>query len=170
MVDIHSDYLSKVFNPTSLKILADRCIERCVAIMLSNPFDAIAFTGISGASMAYILSYNLGVPLICVRKKNDDSHYTRSHYGHIKGRLEGNITAKSYLIVDDWIESGDTVKRIGATIREFNPQAKCAGMLAYQGSSWNPKANVGTWDKPEIIPVFLVKHDDLVHPESRIEQ
>ncbi len=157
MPGIHSDYLRKVYDHETLMELADRCITKTVEIMLLHPFEAIAFSGTSGAAMAYILSYRLGIPLICVRKKGDDGHHTRT-FGGVRGLLEGHIDAATYLIVDDWISSGATVKRIAETIRQRSPNARCVGILLYQGSDWS------NWQElaPGVdVPCFRIEHKDL---------
>lgn len=87
-----------------------------------NDFDAIAFTGTSGAGLAYVLSYKLKIPLICVRKK-DRSHYTK--------RIEGAYLSNRFLIVDDFISSGNTMKRIISSINEEYPLSKPVGIFLY---------------------------------------
>ena len=82
--------------------------------MQKYPFDAIAFTGVSGAALAFILSYELKIPLICVRRDENDGHHAKVPqmmlpYSTI---LEGALDAKRYLIVDDFIEQGNTIRRI----------------------------------------------------------
>ena len=91
-----------------------------------NPFDAIAFTGTSGAALAYPLSYLLGMPLICVRKSIRDNHFG--------SKLEGLVSAKKYIIVDDFIESGKTINRITRSIKSENKKAKCVGIYLYDQS------------------------------------
>ena len=86
-------------------------------------FDSIAFTGSSGAALAFPLSYLLKIPLVHVRKG-------RSHYGN--GEIEGTISTKKYLIVDDFIDRGNTVKRIIKKIEnELGDQAHPVGIYLY---------------------------------------
>ena len=88
-----------------------------------NSFDAIAFTGTSGAALAYPLSYLLGVPLICVRKSIRDNHFG--------SKLEGYVTAKKYIIVDDFVQSGKTINGINKSIKLENKKANCVGIYLY---------------------------------------
>lgn len=88
-----------------------------------NPFDAIAFTGTSGAALAYPLSYLLGIPLICIRKSIRDNHFG--------SKLEGFVTAKKYIIVYDFIESGRTINKIYKSIKSENKKANCIGIYLY---------------------------------------
>ena len=87
------------------------------------PFEAIAFTGTSGAALAYPLSYLLGVPLICVRKSTRDNHF-----GY---KIEGCMTADTYIIVDDFIESGSTIKKIRKSVESEIEDTKCVGIYLY---------------------------------------
>lgn len=91
-------------------------------------FDAIAFTGISGALMAPLLAISLKKDLIVVRKNNDDCHSD--------DMVEGAIDARSYLIVDDGIYSGQTLRTIVRQIGKVS-RAKCAGVLCYNTASCN---------------------------------
>lgn len=87
-------------------------------------FDAIAFRGMSGALLAAPLALALDKTMILVRK-GEDSH---SMY-----KIEGDIGAQKYLIVDDFIGTGTTVRTIIEEIfeemkwRTLEPQ--CIGIL-----------------------------------------
>jgi len=86
-------------------------------------FDAIAFTGNSGAGFGFPLSYLLKIPVINVRKK------TRAHYN---GAIEGTVSSKRYLIVDDFIASGKTINRITTAIKkELGNRTKPVGIFLY---------------------------------------
>lgn len=89
---------------------------------IKDSFDAIAFRGMSGAIPAGILSIMLEKPLILVRKSRNDNH---------AGCLvEGDSAAKTYIIVDDFICSGETIKAIVKGVLGFtHGQAKCVGIL-----------------------------------------
>lgn len=104
-------------------------------------FDSIAFTGSSGAALAFPLSYLLKIPLVHVRKG-------RSHYG--SGEIEGTISTKKYLIVDDFIDRGNTVKRIIKKIEdELGDQAKPVGIYLYAADGFT-----GFSYKGKNIPIY----------------
>jgi adenine/guanine phosphoribosyltransferase-like PRPP-binding protein len=88
----------------------------------------------SGAAMAFVLAYELEIPLLCVRKTTDDSHFHDMNRGKI---LEGNVDTKKYLIVDDFISSGKTVNYIMDSIRQDGSHAECVAMLMYAASGSN---------------------------------
>jgi hypothetical protein len=101
---IQTDYLDKVYHLDQFRRAVNLAVKRIKKFEKEHPFEAIAFTGISGAAFAFPLSLQLNKPLICVRKRKDNTHY-----GDI---VEGCTNATSYIIVDDFIASGKTISRI----------------------------------------------------------
>jgi adenine/guanine phosphoribosyltransferase-like PRPP-binding protein len=124
--EIQTEYLGSVYGKEFLK-LVPKAVKKLRSIKRKYPFDAIAFTGSSGAALAYPLSYLLKMPLIHVRKGN-------SHYG--MGKIEGTISSKHYIIVDDFIETGSTIKRIIKNI-SAETNAKPIGILLYSSGMNN---------------------------------
>lgn len=130
-------YLGHVFDTARFTKSVDKTLTTAEQLKKSLGFDTIAFTGMSGAAMAFMLSHWMDVPLLCVRKRSDSSHYVNSFPPRY---LEGNaLDARKYLIVDDFIASGASVKYMIDTIKEQNYRAECVGMLlyaAYSDSQW----------------------------------
>jgi adenine/guanine phosphoribosyltransferase-like PRPP-binding protein len=126
MSQVKSDYLYSVYNVSEFANLAKKTVHAAQRMMKQIPFDAIAFTGTSGAAMAYILSAEMGIPLICVRKETDNSHYVKGH-----GHLEGFVQAKRFAFVDDFISSGSTFRRVKEVITSKMPKAECVGIILY---------------------------------------
>lgn len=115
----HSTYLSSVFNPKILKKTVDKTNDDLLKIKKKYEFDAIAFTGNSGAGICYPLSYMYKWDIICVRKDESNSHGTK-----IEGAYKD---INKYIIVDDFICSGSTIKRIK---EKLNP-LECIGIYTY---------------------------------------
>jgi orotate phosphoribosyltransferase len=94
-------------------------------------FDAIAFSGMSGALVAPSVAMSLRKPMILVRKQSDDCHAGG-------GAVEGALDAETYIIIDDFISSGDTLKRIHASVvkaSEHSYRARkiaCVGIYLYR--------------------------------------
>lgn len=126
---INSQYLEDVFDPSKLVLVVNRTALQVPNIRLKVPFEAMAFTGMSGASMAFSVSYLTGIPLLAVRKDSDGSHHVSW-----EGLLEGATKVSTYMILDDGISSGDTVNRIVNKIKEKNPNARCVGILLWNSS------------------------------------
>lgn len=128
---IKSDYLNSIYQVQDYKKLVTKTANAIKRFKLKNPFDAIAFTGTSGAALAYPISAMLKIPLICVRKGTN-------HYGD---PIEGCITAVNYIIIDDFISMGRTMKKITSSIKKEMPNAKPVAIFLYtainQHASWN---------------------------------
>jgi adenine/guanine phosphoribosyltransferase-like PRPP-binding protein len=113
----HCGYLHNVLERDSLK--------ECITLIIRHieqtgvEFDSFAFTGMSGTIPGSILAYSLNKTMIMVRKEGDNSHSFE--------KVEGDIAAKKYIIIDDFICDGNTVRNIFLQIRHFAPEAVCIG-------------------------------------------
>lgn len=123
---IMSDYLNKVYNAKTLASITSKMSVQMKKLHKELKFDAIAFSGFSGSSIAFPVSVVTGLPLLAVRKDTDDSHHKRGY-----GVLEGAIDAKSYVILDDFISGGSTMERIISRIEEHNSEAECKGIVLW---------------------------------------
>lgn len=119
-MDFYSKYLKTVFDNESFVKKVNSLGKEIVSLKRKIPFDAIAFSGTSGSAMAFPISYSLKIPLICVRKggKKNNSHFSDSFHGNIPC-VEGFLEANKYIIIDDFIESGNTIKRIKKEVNKF---------------------------------------------------
>lgn len=97
-----SDYLDQIYHPAQYAKTITKLVAAIRKFKKNNPFDAIAFTGTSGAAAAYPLSLRLKIPLICVRKERSHSYL----------EVEGAYSMSKYIIVDDFISSGKTIDQI----------------------------------------------------------
>lgn len=140
--EIKTDYLHSLYSKKYLKIVP-AAVKKLRAFKKKHNFEAIAFTGSSGAGLAYPLSYLLKVPLIHVRKKNSSPNYRKV--------IEGTVSADSYIIVDDFISSGQTVKRILREIaKHLGSSVKPIAIFLYDADFYYGKK----WDG---IPIIKVK-------------
>lgn len=129
---MQTNYLQHVFDQKIFQKAVDKTLLSAEAIRKRTGFDTIAFTGMSGAAMAFLLSHWMNVPLICVRKKNDNSHFVTQ----TSKILEGNVAdVRKYLIVDDFIASGHTIQYVIDSIQTSNLSAECVGILMYASYS-----------------------------------
>ena len=85
-------------------------------------FDTIACCGTSGLLTVPQISELLNKNILVVRKKKE-KRYSPLQY-------EGPIPNK-YIIIDDLICSGQTVKHIKNTIREDCPTSECVGVYVF---------------------------------------
>ena len=134
---IRSGYLDHVFTPEKLKETVRLAKKKLRQIHKVNPFDTIVFTGISGAALGFTLSYETGFPVAVVRKSGESTH---SSY-----RIEGNCGTDRYLLLDDFIEGGHTIRRIIKRMEEnLKTKPKCAAVLLHAPVPGN--ANIGDGD------------------------
>lgn len=114
------DHTTVLLNPR----IKREIINNCCNDLKNNEicFDSIACCGISGLLVAPIVAENIKKNLVIVRKKND-KRYSPFHY-------EG-VIPKSYIIIDDLICSGKTIKHIIKTIQEDSPMSKCVGVYCF---------------------------------------
>lgn len=119
------EYLSSVYLTDNFSYTVDKATKIISKFRKRMPFEAIAFTGSSGAALAYPLSYKLKIPLIHIRKSIRDNHYG--------SKLEGLNDCASYIIVDDFINSGRTIKKIISEINKGNAYKKseCVGIYLF---------------------------------------
>jgi adenine/guanine phosphoribosyltransferase-like PRPP-binding protein len=91
--------------------------------------DALAYSGHSGAAFAFIAGVFHQLPIINVRKVGEQSHGSA---------IDSNSTEpiRTYLVVDDFINTGATVKHIirsidRAAAKYNNHRPKCMGIFLY---------------------------------------
>lgn len=113
----HVDYLEKLIRIEEVK----KTIRRSKALLKRYDFDTIAFRGMSGALIAPHLALALNKHLILVRKNITDTHSEHT--------VEGNKGSLRYVIVDDLIATGNTVRTILDAVHVFAPKAICIGVL-----------------------------------------
>ena len=127
MIKLQSHYLTRVYNPRQFKVIVRNTLEIAKQVDEKSKYDTIAFTGQSGSALAYILAHSLNKKMICVRKDSDNSHY----FTDSGNNFEGYVNAKKYIIVDDFICSGESIDKIVQTVQAKIPKAKCVGILLY---------------------------------------
>lgn len=121
----HSGYLSNCIERDRLR----KNIPQAVKILKAHKFDAIAFRGLSGTLVGPLLAYLLNKTVLAVRKP----HELKRSNSHGYYQVEGDIAAGKYVIVDDFVSSGDTVREIIIEIHESAPRAICIGVLLIGG-------------------------------------
>jgi orotate phosphoribosyltransferase len=117
--EIIHDYSAEFLTPAKLR----KAVQKCLRVIRKRKlkFDAIAFRGLSGAVVAPMVALALKKTMIAVRKN-------RSH--GIK--VCGDLGAQSYLIIDDLISSGETVRTIVTDIERASlNEPTCVGVVFY---------------------------------------
>jgi len=123
-----SDYLSLIYRkPFMYQRLVNRTAKRISRLKKEIKFDAIAFRGASGAALAYPLSAQLRIPIICIRKN------ASSHGQSVEGP---NNDVRRYIIIDDFIDNGKTMRAILQSIDTMskNKKVECVGIVLYDAA------------------------------------
>lgn len=120
---VRSSYLDSIYYVETFHNVVEEMAEYVKKFCKTRRVDAIAFTGTSGAAVAYPLSAQLQIPLICIRKSGEANHYG--------GTYEGVIGIKQYIIVDDCIETGNTIKTIKKEVKKVCRNSKPVAVILY---------------------------------------
>jgi adenine/guanine phosphoribosyltransferase-like PRPP-binding protein len=116
-----ADHLKSILSPNTLNKKVDKIIALIKASRL-NP-QKIACRGLSDTIVASIVSSRLGIPLILVRKRR-----TKHSVYKVETIYSGS---KSYIIIDDFIDTGNTVYSIIRDIKKECRSWKCLGIFLY---------------------------------------
>ncbi len=99
-------------------------IDKCISILKAFSEDVgLVFTGLSGQLIGIPLAHTTNRPFAIVRQ-------VPSYHSCLK--VEGYIHVSQYIIIDDFIESGKTIKTIIKEMTKASPKAKCIGILLYE--------------------------------------
>ncbi len=138
-------------------------------------FDFIAVQGKSGLSMAFASAMHHDFPIVAVRKDNESSHGSS-----VEGPFIGLPEGGRYLILDDFVASGETCLRIIGKLTDYarsNPSREynmekgeyecidrhltCVGVLQYcvTADAWGVPINDGYGTKQYLpgrreVPLF----------------
>lgn len=100
-------------------------VDKAADALGSLRFDAIAFTGLSGALLGSAVAMRLEKLLYCVRKVGENRHSDHE--------VEGPLGEFRYVIIDDLIHTGGTLRRIIRQVRQHSDnQAKLVGIWLYR--------------------------------------
>ncbi len=103
----------------------------CDLRKISNDFDSIACCGVSGLMVVPQIAELLDKNILIVRK--NEKRYSEF-------RTEG-IAPLRYVVIDDLICSGKTIKHIQNTIKEEYPRARALGVYCYLPEECGYSAN-----------------------------
>lgn len=103
-------------------------------VMAHTGADSVVVTGKSGISMAFAALMLIDFPILTVRKDGESSHGSQ-----IEGTT--NHEFRKYLILDDLVDTGETVRRVVNTLTNHSTRwgenqdnkLQCVGVVCYQG-------------------------------------
>jgi hypothetical protein len=135
-----SGYLEAVLTPDGL----DGAINRTVDALrpLADRFEVVAVRGVSGSLVGPAAAWVLGKHLLVVRKE-------KKH--HSFSEVEGPCGEYRYVIIDDLVATGDTVRSVVVAVAGSSPLSRCVGVYLYnEGNCWAGTAEF--FSRPEAPP------------------
>ncbi len=135
-MEIESEYLTSCFDYKFSKEIIDKCVN----VIKNRPeIEGIVLKGLSGMLIGIPVAHSLQMPFAVVRC---------CHGNHSPYDVEGCTTFTNYVIIDDIIDEGNTIKKIKSEMRKFNKKAKLKGIILYNTVFWenNEKFKMkGVW-------------------------
>ena len=123
-----SYYINNFFKLEFQKHLINACCDLIRFNKTLGKLDAIVVTGVSGIPIGSIISYTMGIPLIISRDHKSS---------HSNGVLEYDVhyfenkDNVNYIIIDDFIASGNTIKRVIDSMTDMKVETKCIGIILW---------------------------------------
>jgi adenine/guanine phosphoribosyltransferase-like PRPP-binding protein len=157
--EIASEYFNKFLNPKTLK----EFVKQSALVLKRYDFQGIAFRGVSGALSGPPLAFKMNKTVIVVRKpKHEETN-------HSSMPVEGDRAVKRYVIVDDFISSGATVREIVQRISEFAPDARCIGVI--EGRRIIEYKEFEVTDVLDRLPLFFTDEDKkyIMHADDALK-
>jgi adenine/guanine phosphoribosyltransferase-like PRPP-binding protein len=116
--------MASLHLPLKLTDLADSIKFTTTTLRsIKDEFDLIVFSGYSGALIAPTAALRVKKPMGFVRKPGEASHGVPIE---ITDESCGN---GRYVIVDDFISTGETVKRLIKSLTDWNCKMRCVGIV-----------------------------------------
>jgi hypothetical protein len=128
----HADYLD-ILRPEKMRTLVEQSVDALSRKEGAPEFDTVAFTGASGFLIAPQVALALGKQMIMVRKEETD---------HSPYRVEGYAQSERYIMLDDFLATGSTLKRAITSIKGAFPRARCVGFYLYRDHNFIFGANM----------------------------
>ncbi len=117
-------------------------------LTITKAVESIVVTGLSGSVIATALFINHDVPVIHIRRQEEMAHGYK-----IQGIKKPNV---NYVIVDDLIASGNTMKHVLWNMQNKFPESICKAIILYRD-----KAPVDSFSyEGKNIPLIKVSYPD----------
>ncbi len=114
----NSTYMPGIYDGESYGLILNRVVQALDEIKAARRIDTIAFSGSSGAAMAYSAAWATDLRLLHVRKPDHEAHFF--------GSVEGFTRPQNYVIVDDFMSSGRTLELIISEVMSFADKMRIA--------------------------------------------
>lgn len=119
-------YSALGYNSARYASLMQSLAKELPRLMAVHDAQAVAVRGTSGYAVAFaVRALNPHVPFLICRKSGE-----RSHSGQLSMLWEDPLKIERYLIVDDLVDSGETVRGM---IDDIGRDSKCSAIVEYRG-------------------------------------
>lgn len=124
----NGNYFSEACHPELLKKLVLKIHRKIKRLKIK--YDSIACRGMSGLIVAAPLSCIENKPITIIRKELKSVGGEAQHHDYIR---PAGFIGRSYIIIDDFIGTGDTIRAIVRQINNAFPQPKveCKAIILY---------------------------------------
>ena len=104
-VNLQVDYLPELFTPRSFKATVKWIVDEIKKIEAARSIriESVAVRGVSGTAIGFAVAARLGCGVTLVRKID---------FSHSRYRVEGITHPKHYVIIDDFADTGNTIRAI----------------------------------------------------------
>lgn len=109
---IYSTYGWTTFTPEKFQSTVKKLARLIRRIRDRQGCDAIVVSGSSGSAFGYPVSFLTGIPVVYIRKANERSH------GQVIEAMRAEGAMKSYVILDDFVDTGETIRYMYSQIVE----------------------------------------------------
>lgn len=120
---IRSEYLGCVYDVKKRKEMVSYAVKQLKAI--ADLFEFFVFRGTSGLLMGPEIAGRLSKPFAVIRKTTDNAHYSREFEGTF-------IRGGRYIIIDDFIYTGETIHKITEVVSEVDDSIIFVGAYLYK--------------------------------------
>lgn len=169
---VHPAYTSPVFSADFQKTV-DKTINKLNQMKALHSFDAIAGTGLSSIPLIGAVSAITGIKMLLTRKPSD-----KTHDNH---KANGYLGCERYVVIDDLIDSGATLKGVCSAINhqwcveqeslremctmrcwEMPPHRdapKMEAVLLY--NAWGGNRRIQLYKDAPVVPVYQLEKTSL---------
>jgi len=145
MNKIYASYGDWKYHKQSVQVRTEeivRTLDEMAAVGVgARQFEVkgIALSGSSGVWLGGLLSYKLNIPVFLVRKPGEGSH------GPLVEGIDKTMKTNKLVLIDDFIASGSTVKRVDDALKEYGYELEACLMHGHlvnqdnEGATCNPR-------------------------------
>jgi orotate phosphoribosyltransferase-like protein len=137
-----ASYIKRAFDPVLLRRIALETYQ----VMRSVGAEVVVVRGLSGTVVATTMAALFNTPFAIVRKPNESSHSSFGLEVHTVFSEEtfNNETYRDWIIVDDLISTGTTIREIKDKVDSSVIKGICKGIVLYANEN-STQRNAVVW-------------------------